>query len=67
MSEETTELIASLKETIRAQASEMEALQAQLAQMIKEREEEVGWRYTLSRPRLTDMRSASPTEPRLRA
>ncbi|KAG9090681.1 hypothetical protein FS749_000356 [Ceratobasidium sp. UAMH 11750] len=40
MNEETTELIASLKETIRKQASEMEVLQAQLAQVNKEREEE---------------------------
>lgn len=40
MSEEATELIASLKENIRAQAGEMESLQAKLAQMSKEREEE---------------------------
>jgi hypothetical protein len=40
MSEEMTELIGSLKDTIRKQASEMDALQAQLVQMNKEREEE---------------------------
>ncbi|KAG8735971.1 hypothetical protein FRC10_009946 [Ceratobasidium sp. 414] len=40
MNEETTELIASLKETIRKQADEMEALQTQLTRVNKEREEE---------------------------
>ncbi|QRW12917.1 transporter Uso1, related protein [Ceratobasidium sp. AG-Ba] len=40
MNEETSELIASLKETIRRQAAEMEGLQGQLAQITKEREEE---------------------------
>ena len=66
MSEEMTELIASLKETIRAQANEMEALQAQLAQMSKEREEEVGQRCTLLEPRLIEKRSASRTGRKLR-
>lgn len=42
MNEETAELIRSLKETIRAQANEMESLQEQLAKMSKEREQQVG-------------------------
>lgn len=66
MSEEATELIASLKETIRAQANEMESLQAQLAQMSKEREEEVGQRSTLFEAEADRAHSASRTGRRLR-
>lgn len=57
MSEETGELIRSLRETIRAQATEMEALQAQLGNMNTEREQEVGRRW-IRGGRLTDRNSA---------